>query len=248
MNIKKQIANTDIEISECDNPDKFIIFIDSGCITVTELEWEEIVKFIIKQHSLSSTENINNLNSLFETKIQQEIEEKMAKMQLWMKKEDTEQKVRNSVAKIFEKMKMHFQKVLEIFKDADKLDRVRLDVYGINPRDGLDINRLSLRSSKSFENIAYEAFDKIIEILDIEHELVDINRKISEIEEVTTLETEVSQFNIFEEKIDEAKLAEQNKKKGVLNDIVANRRLSKISDFPKKIKDLFLHKNNEYKR
>ena len=46
MNIKKRIANTDIEISECDNPDKFIIFIDSGCITVTELEWNEIVEFI----------------------------------------------------------------------------------------------------------------------------------------------------------------------------------------------------------
>lgn len=46
MNIKKRIANTDIEISECDNPDKFIIYIDGGCITVTKLEWEEIAKFI----------------------------------------------------------------------------------------------------------------------------------------------------------------------------------------------------------
>jgi len=176
---------------------------------------KEIALFIIKEHSLSATENINDLNS---------------------------------IAGNSEKKKRYIQKILDICKDADKLDRVRLDPYGINPREGLDVSRLSLSCSKNFENIAYEAFDKILEILDIEHELVDINRKISEIEEVTLLKTEVSQFEIFEEKINEARLVEHTKKKGILNNIVSDRRLSKISRIPKIIKGLFLHKSNEHKR
>lgn len=46
MEIKKRIANTDIEINECNDSDNFIIYIDGGCITVTKSEWEEIAKFI----------------------------------------------------------------------------------------------------------------------------------------------------------------------------------------------------------
>lgn len=48
MEIKKRIANIDIEIeiSEYDTLDQFTIYIDGVCITVTKSEWEEIAKFI----------------------------------------------------------------------------------------------------------------------------------------------------------------------------------------------------------
>ena len=46
MEIKKRIANVDIEINECDDSDNFVIYISGVYITVTKSEWEEITKFI----------------------------------------------------------------------------------------------------------------------------------------------------------------------------------------------------------
>ena len=46
MEIKKRIANVDIEINECNDSDNLTIYIGSGYITVTKSEWEEITKFI----------------------------------------------------------------------------------------------------------------------------------------------------------------------------------------------------------
>ena len=45
---------------------------------------------------------------------------------------------------------------------------MRLDPYGQYPREGLDVTRLSLESSKKLENVAYESYSKLFEILEVE--------------------------------------------------------------------------------
>ena len=75
-------------------------------------------------------------------------------------------------------------------KDADKLDRVRLDPIGIFPSEGLDISRLSLSSSKDLENVAYESLDKILLILDNERELQNIKRELEELNRERGIEPE----------------------------------------------------------
>lgn len=68
-----------------------------------------------------------------------------------------------------------YWKSLDILKDADKLDRVRLDPYGEYLQEGLNPERLALSHSKDLEGFAYEAYDKLIEVLDIEEEIYDID-------------------------------------------------------------------------
>lgn len=252
--IENIVKNHDIgrtnDIEDKEHGRKSVDLLENNIDRINQLndEQKEIVRFIIKEHSLSARENANDLNEMFDTKIQECFDERMMKIQPWMKKEGTEQKLRNDIAKRFEGKKIYVQKILDICKDADKLDRVRLDQLGIDLREGLDTSRLSLASSKKFENLAYESFDKILEILDIEHELSDINKQMYEIDEMITLETEVSQFQYFEERMSIAKLKEDSKKKDFLNNMISDRRLSKISEIPKKIKNLFLLKNKEQER
>ena len=69
-----------------------------------------------------------------------------------------------------EELRQRYSLILDVFKDADKLDRVRLDPKGEYPREGLDSSRLSLESSKKLEGVAYEAYNKLLEILDIEQQ------------------------------------------------------------------------------
>lgn len=73
-------------------------------------------------------------------------------------------------------------KVLETFKDADKLDRVRLDPRGMMPTEGLDVSRLSYNDSKQYETLAYESLHKLLPVLDIEKVIAEIDRQIEELE------------------------------------------------------------------
>jgi len=75
-----------------------------------------------------------------------------------------------------------YKKMLDLVKDADKLDRVRLDPRGIYPREGLDVRRLSLESSKKLENFSYESFDKVLEYMDIANEIREIDEELSKLE------------------------------------------------------------------
>ena len=103
-------------------------------------EEQQLIKFIIKEHSMSSKENEQDINELPFA------------------------------------IRKKYEKVLNIFKDADKLDRVRLDPDRMNSRGGLNIERLSLESSKKLECLAYESYDKLIEILDIKREQLEIDK------------------------------------------------------------------------
>ena len=252
--VENIVKNHDIgrtnDIEDKEHGEKSVKLLENNIDKIEQLndEQKEIVKFVIREHSLSAKENINDLNKMFDTKIQECFDERMMKIQPWMKKEGIEQKLKSDISKRFEGKKIYVQKILDICKDADKLDRVRLDQLGINLREGLDTSRLSLPASKKLENIAYESFDKILEIMDIEHELSDINKQMDEIDEMITLENEVSQFEYFEERMNSARLKENAKKKVFLNNIISDRRLSKISEIPKKIKNLFLLKNKEQER
>ena len=100
---------------------------------------------------------------------------------------------------------------LKIFKDADKLDRIRLDPFGKYPEEGLDASRLSL--SKDFENIAYEAYDKILDVLDIEKQIADIDKFLE-------LDEEIKQFSEFETKLKNRRAVLQSKNNKFLEDIV----------------------------
>lgn len=92
-------------------------------------EEQELIKFVMIQHSRSAKEN------------------------------------EEAIFELPEELKQRYSKMLNIFKDADKLDRVRLDLRGENPNQGLDVSRLSLESSKMLENVAYEANYKLLEAL-----------------------------------------------------------------------------------
>lgn len=93
-----------------------------------------------------------------------------------------------------------YKRILDICKDADKLDRVRLDPLGINPREGLDVSRLSLDGSKQLERVAYESLDKILEILNIEHEIADIDKQIDNTKYIDFYKKEISHFSFLNRK------------------------------------------------
>lgn len=76
-----------------------------------------------------------------------------------------------------------YREVLEILKDADKLDRVRLDPRGLNHVEGLDVSRLSNKRYECFELSAYEALDKLTEVLGIEKQIQEIDQFLNTIYE-----------------------------------------------------------------
>lgn len=238
------VKNHDIgrtnDIEDKEHGAKSVDLLNANIDRISELseDQKEIVKFTIKEHSLSTAQNKTDLDNMFDIKVQKEFENVTSKRPAWMVKED----MKKSIAKKFETKKMNFQKVLEICKDADKLDRVRLDPLGYNPREGLDASRLLLNSSKKIEGLAYESFDKVLEILDIEQELTGINKKIDEVDEIIELESETSKFDEFEDKMKEEKLERKERKKAIVGNVVSGRRLSKVLEIPKKIKSLFLNK------
>ena len=60
--------------------------------------------------------------------------------------------------------KARYKKFLSLFKDADKLDRVRLST---SPQIGLDTSRLSFNISKQYENVAYESYEKLLDLFSL---------------------------------------------------------------------------------
>ncbi len=73
------------------------------------------------------------------------------------------------------KYRERYTKLLFILKDADKLDRVRLDPLGLDSGGGLDASRLSLRYSKTLESLAYASYNELFECINIEKKLHYIN-------------------------------------------------------------------------
>ena len=108
-----------------------------------------------------------------------------------------------------------YWKALDILKDADKLDRVRLDPYGEYLHEGLDPERLALHSSKKIEGLAYETYDKLIEILDIEEEIYDIDTYFSLLQQRKGIEEKEKQIEAQREKCKEGA-------SGFLNGIIQN--------------------------
>lgn len=107
-------------------------------------EQKKLVKFIIREHSISGKEN------------------------------------KEHIAKLPEEIQEQYRQLLALFKDADKLDRVRLDRSGFESY-GLDAKRLSFESSKKLENVAYEGVEKLLRILDIEKEIRQVDEQLSKI-------------------------------------------------------------------
>ena len=84
---------------------------------------------------------------------------------------------KQAISELPEELRQKYARVLDVFKDADKLDRVRLDPYGVYPREGLDATRLSLESSKKLEGVAYEAYGKLLDILGVEKQIQTIREE-----------------------------------------------------------------------
>lgn len=146
-------------------------------------EEKEKVKFMIKEHSLSNSQNKQDLDDLFTKKAQQKFNE--------LSEEEKQEKTPDDIKEeFFSKEQEEWKYLLDMCKDADKLDRVRLDPIGIFPSEGLDISRLSLSSSKDLENVAYESLDKILLILDNERELQNIERELEELNRERGIEPE----------------------------------------------------------
>lgn len=205
-------------------------------------EEKEKVNFVIKEHSLSATQNEEDLNMVFEEKIQKYRVEKVRKIPAWGKKDISVNDIK--VPSFINKEKEEWKKLLDICKDADKLDRVRLDLKGTNIKEGLDISRLSLNNSKGLENVAYEGYSKILDILDIEEKIQSIEQKLDEINILTELKQDYKQSEEFEQKLYQAKDNCNKIKERFLKSIVNGKRFSKIAEIPKKIKEIFLPKEN----
>ena len=140
-------------------------------------------------------------------------------------------------------LRKRYSRILNIFKDADKLDRVRLDSRGLYPREGLDASRLSLNSSKKLENVAYEGLDKVLEIISIEKEIARAQRRLDV-------------CNEFDRRIQERKQICTEKSKKFLNGIVSRTKekvsirgiksiASKMGDLLKTINDKKTNNNDE---
>lgn len=158
-------------------------------------EEKETIKFIILEHSKSSKENEENLQTIMP-------DEKRQKYKL----------------------------LLDCMKDADKLDRVRIN--DLNP------SRLALKESQALVGAAYEANENlpnILEVLDDEI-LYNIETEINKVRQHQKLtfekyETKQSKEVQKEEDISDIimkKFISESKEKGIL---------SKISQIPKMIKN-----------
>ena len=135
--------------------------------------------------------------------------------------------------------------LLAICKDADKLDRVRLDSMGTYPREGLDASRLSLESSKKLESVAYQSFDKVLRILDIEKELQSINIELGSIDKLSELKSDYEYSKEAEDRLFQARENCKQNTQNFLRAMIKDKRLSKISQIPKKIKEFFLSRESK---
>ena len=200
----------------------------------------EIIKFVIKEHSLSNKQNKEDLDKIFEEKIEQEYNEKMAKIPRGMDKQELHKEARNIIIRKYEKQKNRWKHILDICKDADKLDRVRLDPRGVIPQEGLDSSRLSLDISKKYENVAYESLNKITDILDIEYELAELKKDKKLVEEIKEDMVNYNNKEEFEKEMNSARNNCKVKAQEFLSTIVENKQLSKIKQIPEKIRKLFM--------
>ncbi len=74
-----------------------------------------------------------------------------------------------------------FKNIMYVLKNADKLDRVRLDPYGENLKEGLDIDRFVgedslIKTLQDMEYLAYESLEKVLELLDTDRELRNLEK------------------------------------------------------------------------
>jgi hypothetical protein len=87
--------------------------------------------------------------------------------------------------------------MLNLFKDADKLDRVRLLPIGYyDLREGLNPQRLTYDESKGLESFAYECYadngTRLLNVLDLEYRrrelkrFIDASDKKDKIEKICT--------------------------------------------------------------
>ena len=114
---------------------------NEGRLSEFNEEEQNLIKFVIAQHSKSWKEN------------------------------------KQAISELPEELRERYARILDIFKDADKLDRVRLDPQGYGLIDGLDIKRLSLESSKRLEGLAYEAYRKLFAILTVQKQIQTIKEQ-----------------------------------------------------------------------
>lgn len=151
-------------------------------------EEQQLIKFVIQQHSRSTKEN------------------------------------EQAVSEVPEELKQRYSMILNLFKDADKLDRVRLDPKGSYKEVGLDSSRLLLESSKKLESVAYEAYYNLIEILDIEQEIKQINMSAES----------------FEAKMQTAQKERERKSRFVLESLIENSKgrvgLKSVKEFVRKVR------------
>lgn len=105
--------------------------------------------------------------------------------------------------------KARYKKFLSLFKDADKLDRVRLST---SPQIGLDTSRLSFNISKQYENVAYESYEKLLDLFS----LLKKERLLEEMIE-TTKEYEV--IAEFRRKLDAKRKELEERNRRVLEEI-----------------------------
>lgn len=154
---------------------------------------------------------------------------------------------REALRKLPKEESSHKWDLLQRFKDVDKLDRVRLDPMGKNPREGLNVSRLYNASSRTLEGLAYEAYNKVLEILDIE-------KQIFEIEQFLKLEEERGQFEEFENRFRQRKEVVKSAGSYFLSEIVNDETIgiSVMNAFLTRIKSLFQAKEksveSEYKQ
>ena len=208
-------------------------------------EEQDIIKFVIKEHSLSQKENEDDLQKIQEREAEKILEEYHKRygelFDVMFEKEGktAEEYAREKAMKRAENVvEKDYRNLLDICKDADKLDRVRLDPRGYYSREGLDPERLSLEGSKTFENVAYEGYDKLLEILDLENELKDINEELSKREELKFLQAEPEFYDSFNERLSEQREVIKQKGKEIRFSFRLDRIYSKVASIPEKIKQL----------
>lgn len=253
--IRAIVQNHDIgrtnDIEDKEHGDKSVKVLEENSDRIESLsnKEKEILRFVIKEHSLSARENEEDLTELFQRKIEEKTEEKFSeiskeKFSKYLKKDDIKTKIQEQVTREVNSEKENLHHILDICKDADKLDRVRLDPRGMYPREGLNASRLSLESSKGLENVAYESLFKVLPILDIERENQDIDQEITQIDNLLKLKEESSKGNEFEMQM---KMAEEGigvQKKEFLRQVTSGKRFSKVKNIVEKIKSAFIPKDN----
>lgn len=140
-----------------------------------------IIEAIITEHSISGTENkvfIEALNIMDNAKLTPFSANQIQTMLKGFTAEDIE-------------------RMLNLFKDADKLDRVRLLPIGYyDLREGLNPQRLTYDESKGLESFAYECYadngTRLLNVLDLEYRrrelkrFIDASDKKDKIEKICT--------------------------------------------------------------